>query len=861
MDLERIHGAIAEGITAPVVVCDLEGRALYINPAGERFCGHTQDSLRGTMCRDFILDFPQPATGPSLLRLTEFESRVRVGTTGERQVRITMWPLLAPDGICGYCMMLEDARDHQQLLEALHESDIRYRTLVENMLNGLAQYRVILDDQGRPVDAVFLEVNPAFESITGISRDSVVGMRVTEVRPDVDREWVELIGQVALTGAPVRFERHSERLGKWFAMLAYSPREGYCAIVSEDITERMLVLQALQDSEARYRELVESANSLILKIAADGRLVFLNGFACRFFGVRSRDVVGHQVVGTLLSPEDITEEEFRRQLRLAGRRRDSHRDHIVPVRSADGSVRWLAWVLRAIGGDQDEAEAFLAFGHDITKRRETVEALRESEEKFRTLFNDASDGIFIRSAEGSFVEVNEALCRRLDCDRRRLLHVRPEAIYGAQFAEEVSRKTATATSGAPAVFEGKETGTDGITRAVEMSVRPISYGGEPALLAVVRDISERRRVEEAQRMAALGQLAAGVAHEFNNLLAAMMMKAELVALENDPQSYEELTEQVIRSCRRGAKICQDMIAFASPGDLQREPLRVEEPIEAALAIATRQMETANIAVVRDYHTEGCRAMADPGQIEQVFLNLFMNACHAMPTGGTLEIGTRCDNGDLVATVRDTGIGISSENLARIFEPFFTTKGRLGQSDMPGTGLGLSVSHGIIHAHGGSISARSESGRGSVFTVRLPAWQATAPAEGQRLAPSPGQPIPGVGHRVLVAEDETDICGLLAQVLQGRGCEVVVAGDTEQALQALDAEDFSLIVADWLMPGGGGRQIVSRARQVPGYPPVIIISGGLGLELIEALEPNVVRCLQKPFHLAELLDTIQDVLVR
>jgi two-component system cell cycle sensor histidine kinase/response regulator CckA len=850
MDLERIHGAIAEGMTAPVFACDLDGRPLYINPAGERFCGYTLDSLQGLSCRDLILDFPQPASAVDLSRLTEFESRVRTADAGEREVRVTLWPLLDTGGVFGHCMMLEDMRDVQQLLEALRESETRYRILVENMLNGLAQYRVILDEQGRPVNAVFCEVNTAFEKITGISRDAVIGMRVTEVRPDVDHEWVELIGQVALTGAPVRFERHSRRMGKWFAMLAYSPREGYCAIVSEDITERKLAMHALQESEARYRELVESAHSLIIKITADGRLLFLNGSACRFFGVTA------DAVGTVLSAQDVTEEQFRRQLMLGIRRRTDQRDYEWPVRAADGSLRWISWSLRAICDEQGEAEAYLVFGHDITESRQAAQALAESEEKFRALFNNASDGIFIRGADGGFLEANEVLCRRLCCDRQTVLGSLPEVIYGTQFAETLSRRLGE-TMPEPLVLESTETGCDGMVRPVEMSVRRISYGGEPALLAIVRDISERRRVEDAQRMAALGQLSAGVAHEFNNLLAAMMMKAEIVALEQKPESYEQLVRQVVRSCRRGAAICQNMIAFASPREPQREPLQIEEPIETALAITTRQMATADITVQRDYDTDGALVMADPGQIEQVFLNLLINAYHAMPTGGTLQVMTRREGDSVVVTVSDTGTGIAGEHLSRVFEPFFTTKGRLGQSDMPGTGLGLSVSHGIIGAHGGSIAARSQPGRGTQFTVTLPVYQEVTPAEGQ--LPAADHITSSSSHRVLVAEDETDICGLLAQVLSRRGYEVVVAADTPQALQALEATPFSLIVADWLMPGGGGRQIVAHARQMPSNPPVIIITGKPGMELMQKLEPNVVCCLQKPFHLTELLDAVQDAL--
>jgi PAS domain S-box-containing protein len=739
MDLERIHSVIAESARAPAVACSLEGDLLYMNPAAEQLLGGGLDDIVGSSWTDLLAELPLGLQTPlsSISRLTSFAGHVRAPGQPEKPVHVTVLPTRDQSGVCGFVMVLEDMPDFQELLEALRESEMRYRALVENMLNGLVQYRVVVDEQGRPIDAIFCEANLAFESITGIKREAVIGMRVTEVRPDVDREWVELIGQVALTGVPVRFERHSPRMGKWFAMLAYCPREGYCAIVSEDITERVQAMQALQESEQHCRELVESA------------------------------------------------------------------------------------------------------------------------------FDNAGDGIFIVDAAGHFLEANRVLVQRLGRTPESLPQTSLDDVYGQGFLASLKQRVMAAAMDEPAVLEATERASDGVTIGVELSARRVNYHQQPALLAVVRDISERRRAEDAQRLAALGQLSAGVAHEFNNLLAAMMMKAELAAYRKSPDQFMELAEQVVRACRRGAEICQNLIAFASPREMQRELLHIEEPIEAALAIMVRQMAHADIVVKRDYLTTGCRVLADPGQLEQVFLNLFINAGHAMPAGGTLEIttrqGTEADEGSIVVTVSDTGVGISDEELSRVFEPFFTTKGLLGQSDTPGTGLGLSVSHGIIKAHGGSISVHSESGHGTRFVVTVPVWVEHAGQPGVDPQVLHCETPTGENCRVLVAEDEADIASLLAKVLRDRGYEVSVASDTAQALQVMNEQKLDLIVADWLMPGGGGREIVASSRDRADCPPIVIITGKLGLELMPELEPSVVRCLQKPFHLAELLQVISDVL--
>lgn len=740
MDIERVRGVVAEAVKVPAVACNLGGELVYMNPAAEQFCGCSLAEVVGKPCRDLLLDFPlSSATSPSAPPcLTNFESRVRSPNGHDRQAHVSLLPTADATGASGFVMMLEDVHDFPHLLEALRESETRYRTLVE------------------------------------------------------------------------------------------------------------------------------SANSLIVKLDAQGRIVFLNDFACRFFGVKEDEALGCSVIGTLVPPEQLSAERLERILRRASDHPDDLRDLEWSCTGPGGRRQWLSLSLRFIHDAQGRMASVLAFGNDITARKEAQESLAQSEEEFRTLFDGASDGIFILSGSGEFREVNQALCRRLGMARTALLGTAPDLHYGAGFAASLQEKVGAVQGDEAVVLEAKETAGDGTVLAVEMSARRLSYHGEPAVLAVARDISERRQAEDAQRLAALGQLSAGVAHEFNNLLAAMMMKAEMASYQRQPEQYEALAEQVVRSCQRGAEICQNLVAFASPLELQRQPLHIEEPIEAALAITLRQMAHADIIVQRDYRSGGRRALADPGQLEQVFLNLFINACHAMPTGGTLEIRTGYEgSGDeqvAVVTVSDTGDGISGELLPRVFEPFFTTKGRLGQSDTPGTGLGLSVSHGIIRAHGGSITVRSEPGRGSRFIVALPVWledtgSAQLEAAARGLADSPT----GHGCRVLVAEDEVDIANLLAKVLRDRGYEVVTAAETDEALHALQVGRFDLIVTDWLMPGGGGREIVAHAQRLPDSPPIVVVTGKLGLELLEELEPNIVRCLQKPFHLADLLQVIGEVL--
>src|SRR5262249_8126959 len=262
----------------------------------------------------------------------------------------------------------------------------------------------------------------------------------------------------------------------------------------------------------------------------------------------------------------------------------------------------------------------------------------------------------------------------------------------------------------------------------------------------------------ASKLAAVGTLAAGVAHEFNNLLAGMHGYAELGST-GSPADKDEALEIVRRTCQRGVQITRRLLTFARQTNGEREIARIDEIAEAALQLISWDLAKANITVVRDY---GSTAMiwVDSGQIMQVALNLLTNARDAMQAGGTIAIGT-CDNDDWVElSVEDTGCGIPESIRERIFEPFVTTKGALGGSIVAGTGLGLSVSYGIVQAHDGRLLVESTVGRGSRFTIRLPRSNGLLVPE-EYVAPPVAETPP---HHILVVDDEPQVRAVLARLL-------------------------------------------------------------------------------------------------
>ncbi len=402
---------------------------------------------------------------------------------------------------------------------------------------------------------------------------------------------------------------------------------------------------------------------------------------------------------------------------------------------------------------------------------------------------------------------------------------------------------------------------DALPCEVHFMILKNASGRATGTRVVMRDITERVKAIEAERLAALGQLAAGVAHEFNNILGAIGGWAQFAGSSGTPEYMEKLLQVVKSGVVRGSEIAKNLMSYAQPTEPHMESVAMEAPLETALAMAVRELENAEIEVVRDFAETDTRMWADPGQIEQVCLNLVINACHAMPDGGTLTVRTALDDTsqETVTTVSDTGTGIEPEALSRIFEPFFTTKGPLGASSVPGTGLGLYVARGIIEAHGGTMSVRSVVGQGTTFEIRLPSTSACECDEdtSSELELSSLSEHPAC---VLVAEDEEQIRDVLALALRRRGYEILTAADTPQALSLLGERHVDIVLADYTMPGGGGKRLLAELQERAHKVPVVLVTGHIERAVAdEARAMGAAECLSKPVDLRELFSTIESVL--
>jgi two-component system cell cycle sensor histidine kinase/response regulator CckA len=635
---------------------------------------------------------------------------------------------------------------------------------------------------------------------------------------------------------------------------------------------------ALKNAEERYRLVVENAQDAIL-VAQDGYLKFVNPRMVELLQFPEEEITSRPFTD-FIHPED------REMVLDFHRRRLSGEDGLPTcyhfrVVNGSGRARWVE--IRVLPIVWEQRPAALAFLTDITERLIREQALRESEERYRTLVESSPDGIFIAEIpSGKLKFVNEAICRifgysKDEAFQMSFLEVLPEEERNRAEALVSRFLAGTLPTDEPLSFKALR--KDGSSIVVEVRVALVSYKGEEVIQVSVRDVTEhellQRQLQHSQRMLALGTLSAGVAHEFNNILAGIQGYAELLrfTLEEGRQGFD-YTREIVSSCERAGNLTRRMLTLARVEASERCPLKVNQVVEGTQRLLAQTLP-CNIQVETSLTGGLPFVEADPTQLEQVLLNLALNARDAMPEGGTIRIGTGMAEVDMEFCsrypyarpgrfvelyVEDQGVGIPSYLLDRIFEPFFTTK-EPGQ----GTGLGLSVSYSIVKAHNGFILAQSPLGdglQGSVFRVLLPPMEMTEAREAS--TQHSGPPPKGHGERILVADDETRIREVLKKALEAHGYRVESVPDGEKAFQAysqaMEAGDaFRAVILDLAMPVKDGRWAMGHILERDPQAKIIVATGYTNEELLDGeVNKKAKAVLMKPFDTTKLLRILGDL---
>ncbi len=517
-------------------------------------------------------------------------------------------------------------------------------------------------------------------------------------------------------------------------------------------------------------------------------------------------------------------------------------------------------------GRIDETIVMLQDVTDLAVLRRSREALRASEERFRSIFENAGAGMATVSPDGSFLQVNPALCAFLGYTEPELLEMNVTDVTHPDDLEASLRIITEALAGRSRVadLEKRYVRKDGAIVWGHLSVTWLVGADRKPTYAVslIQDITERKRLEEqlrqSQRLESVGTLAGGVAHDFNNILTGILGYAEMLKLGAHPPNVLQAAQVIGKAARRGAELTQQLLGFARKGKQQDVPVDLHATIRDVVALLDRTIDK-KIRIATRLEAEGALLLGDPGQIQQVILNLALNARDAMPEGGDLKFTTataQVDGGrHLLVSVADTGAGISAEIRGRIFEPFFTTKER-GK----GTGMGLAMVYGIIKSHGGFIRLDTEPGRGTTFHVYLPADPGLAAPHPAGL--SNGE-VRGAGC-VLIVDDEEDVREVLAGFLQHLGYDVVTASDGDEAVAAYakSGGGIDLVIIDMVMPRMDGRECFRSLRRMdPGVKAVLSTGFGFGVAAQEMLDEGMLAFVQKPYGILRLSEVVAKALAK
>ncbi|HMF04462.1 MAG TPA: PAS domain S-box protein [Acidimicrobiia bacterium] len=629
--------------------------------------------------------------------------------------------------------------------------------------------------------------------------------------------------------------------------------------------------QALASSEARFRSLVQGTSDLILVTDADG-VVHYASPSIQQFAYSEGDVLGRSAF-EFVHPDDVD----RTTARFVATMTSDNRNEPVEFRLLDGTGAWRR--VEALGTDHladPVVQGVVINVRDIAERKDAEAALRESEERFRALVQHATDMITVLDAEGMVVYTSPSAASILGWHDGEyvgrsafaLLHPDDRERVRGVFGDAVTRRGSTEP------VQSRMRHTNGEYRLLESIATNLL--DDPAVRGLVinsRDITERRQLEnellQSQKMEAVGRLAGGIAHDFNNLLTAIAGYTALLLDEHpDDESLRADLSEIEQAATRGAALVDQLLSFSRRKMLMPTVLDLNEVVESTRGLLSRVIG-ADVELV----TRLARALdgvrADRTQIEQVLLNLVVNARDAMPDGGRLEIETanvtlrpRDVAGQMNATVgphvllsvRDTGTGMDRVTQAQVFEPFFTTK-EVGQ----GTGLGLSTAYGIVTQAGGHISVDSRLGSGTMFRVYLPIES----RDPRAAAPAQDDTTPRSGREtILLVEDESTVRSLARDVLTRLGYEVLVAADGREALEVADRcrERINLLVSDVVLPHLRGVEVADRLRaRRPGLR-VLYISGYTETAIVHdgQLDPGV-DFLAKPFRPADLAHRVREVL--
>ncbi|HMK76060.1 MAG TPA: PAS domain S-box protein [Thermodesulfobacteriota bacterium] len=860
---EEKYRTILENMQEVYYEVDLAGNWIFLNEAFYEHLGYTKEELIGKKSRQY-----QDETTAGEL----YQAYTRLYRTGEPIKAVeAVW--ISKDGAkrtyemsaslirdskgkpTGFRGISRDVTERKQMEEALRENENRLQALLDASPVGISW---------ADMDGNIKYVNRKFVQLFGYTVEDIPTVAEWRrlVYPDpAHRETVpSLIAKLTEArkqGREIRpmemtikckdgSTRYVEQMGTFVSNRILA--------IYNDLTERKQMEEALRESENKFRSLVE--NSIVgVYLVQDGLFKYVNSRISDISGYKVEEMVDKMGPKHTALPEDLSIVEGNIGKRIRNGEESVHYEFRTVTKSQE--IRTVE-----VFGSRTMYQgrpAVIGTMLDITDRKKAEEALRQSEEKYRTILESIEDGYYEVDLAGNLTFFNDSMCRIWGYPKEELIGMNNRKYTDKENAKKVFRAFNR-------VYRTEEPGReldweiirkDGTKRFIEASVslRKDTLGKPIGFRGIIRDITDRKRIEEqlfqAEKLRAVGEMASGVAHDFNNALAAILGNTQLLlytAQDGELKETLKIIEQVAKDSSRTVRRLQDFTRRPVPQELFKVDINsvIKDSIEITKPRWKDEAQSRGMGIEIVSNLEDIPlASGSASELREVITNMIFNAVEAMHEGGRIEIRTFKKRRDIFIQISDTGVGIAEEAKKRIFEPFFTTK------PFSNTGLGLSMCYGIIKRFGGEIEVVSELGYGTTFTITLPIGE-----EGKEEAVDP-QPIKkGRRAHILVIDDEEFVRSVLSRTLAQADHQVTLAEDGRKGVELFKEGKFDIVLTDLGMPGVSGWEVCRMIKEISPHTPVGMITGWGGERSQSKMEEyGLDFFISKPFDFAEILNVV------